>query len=151
MKKNLLIHAFAILSALLIGGSAALAEEAKLVITTVTGWVATFPLADDPIITFQDNVLEVKGNNLALTVDADQVGSFDFIPSGAGVGEINVGDSQLSGLKPGTPVEVYTFDGKLAGTFKADDTQTVKLNLSDLAPGFYIIRTPETSFKIKKN
>ncbi len=152
MKKNLLIQALALLGAIWLGCSSAMADEAKLVITTITGWRATFPLADDPVITFQDNVLEVSGKNLVLTVDADQVWTFDFIPSsGAGVDEINVGDSQLSGLKPGTPVEVYTFDGKLAGAFKADDSQTVNVKLSELAPGFYIIRTPETSFKIKKN
>ncbi len=151
MKKNLLKRFFAAVGILLLGVAAVWANEARLIITTKGGTVAEFLIADSPVITYQDNLLEVKGGNMEISVEADEVGSFDFIPSESGVDEIYVGDSQLSGLKPGTPVEVYTFDGKLTSRFKADDSQTVKLNLSDLEPGFYIIRTPETSFKIKKN
>lgn len=136
---------------LLIGVSAVRAEEARLIITTKGGTVAEFLIADSPVITYQDNLLQVKGGDMEISVEADEVGSFDFVPSESGVDEIYVGGSQLSGLKPGTPVEVYTFDGKLAGTFKADDSQSVKINISELAPGYYIVRTPETSFKIKKN
>lgn len=151
MKKNLLKRSIAAVAMLLIGVSAVRAEEARLIITTKGGTVAEFLIADSPVITYQDNLLQVKGGDMEISVEADEVGSFDFVPSESGVDEIYVGGSQLSGLKPGTPVEVYTFDGKLAGTFKADDSQSVKINISELAPGYYIVRTPETSFKIKKN
>ncbi len=151
MKKRLLKRCLAAAGMLLLGVGAVWAEEARLIITTQGGTVAEFLIADSPVITYQDNLLQVKGGDMEISVEADEVGSFDFVPSESGVDEINVGDSQLSGLKPGAPVEVYTFDGKLVEAFKADDSQTVSLKLRGLAAGIYIVRTPETSFKIKKN
>ncbi|MDE7420185.1 MAG: T9SS type A sorting domain-containing protein [Muribaculaceae bacterium] len=151
MKKILLIRALAVVAMLLLGVSAVRAAEARMIITTKSGVVAEFPIAETPVITYQNNLLEVKGGDREISVQADEVSSFDFVPSEtSGVDEINVEGSKLSGLQPGTPVDVYTIEGQHVASFKADDNQTVKLEISDLAPGYYIVRTPNNSFKIKK-
>ena len=136
---------------LLAGLSAVRAEEARLVITTKSGTVAEFLIADYPVITYRDNLLKVEGGGSEISVEADAVGSFDFIPSeNSGVGVINADGSTFSGLKPGDPVLVYTADGKLAASLKADDSSSVSVDLNGLPSGIYIIRTPDASFKIKK-
>ncbi len=127
------------------------ADEARLVITTKSGTTAEFLIADSPVITFQDNLLNVTGGGSEISVEADAVGSFDFVPSeGAGVDEVMADGSRFSGLRPGTRVQVFSSDGRLTATFIADDSESVSVNLKSLAPGIYIISTPDASFKIKK-
>lgn len=134
-----------------LGISAVRAEEARLIITTKSGTVAEFLIADSPVITYQNNLLNVTGGGSEISVEADAVGSFDFVPSGgSGVETITVNGSKFSGLRPGSKVYVYTLDGHLAATFTADDSQSASVDLSPLTPGYYIVRTPDASFKIKK-
>lgn len=136
---------------MLLGYSAVRAEQARLIITTNSGMTAQFLVADLPVITYQDNLLVVKDGNDEVSVEAADVSGFEFIPGFvSGVDQIAVDGSIISGLLPGTPVEVYTFDGQLVASFKSTDSSSVSLNLNSLNPGFYIIRTPSTSFKIKK-
>lgn len=151
MKILLRNRALAVIAMLLLAISAVRAEQARLVISTKSGETAVFPIADTPTITFQDNLLQVVGGGQEISVEADDVAGFDFFPSeGSGVDSITVDGSQLSGLQPGTPVDVYTFDGQHVASFKADNSGSVLVNMGDLAPGYYIIRTPNTSFKIKQ-
>lgn len=151
MKKFLLSRILLVGALLLLGYSAVRAEQARMVITTNSGMVAEFLIVDSPEITFQDNLLVVKAGSNEISTEAANVKSFEFFPGeGAGVDQITVDGGTLSGLLPGTPVEVYTFDGQHVASFKADDSQSVDLNLGTLTPGFYIVRTPSASFKIKK-
>lgn len=138
---------------LLVAGTGwASAEPARLVIITKSGTVVEFLLADSPVITFQNNLLEVKGGGKEITVEADALGTFDFVPSeNSGIDEIAADRSSFSGLRPGTAVEVYTPDGRCVATFKADGNGSASVGLGNLAPGYYIVRTPSASFKIKKN
>lgn len=127
------------------------ADEARLIITTKSGTTAEFLIADSPVITYQDNLLTVTGGGSEISVEADAVGSFDFVSSeGSGVETVTVDGSRFSGLRPGSAVHVYTADGRLAATFIADDSESASVDLSGLAPGVYIVRTPDASFKIKK-
>lgn len=136
---------------LLSGISAVRAEKSRLVITTKSGTVAEFLIAESPVITYHDNLLNVVGGGSEISVEADQVQTFLFYPSdGSGIDTIESDGSKVSGLQPGTPVYIYTFDGKLAATFKADEFGSANLDTGNLAPGYYIVRTQDTSFKIKK-
>ena len=150
MKKNLLFRILLVGVMLLLGYSAVRAEQACMIITTNSGITAQFLIADFPVITYQDNLLVVKGGNDEISVEAADVYSFEFTTGGSSVDQVTVDGSVLSGLQPGTPVEVYTFDGQHVASFKADDSSSVNLDLQSLAPGFYIISTPSSSFKIKK-
>ncbi|MDE6696620.1 MAG: hypothetical protein K2K25_07050 [Muribaculaceae bacterium] len=151
MKKFLLSRIFLAVGMLLLGYSAVWANQTQLVITTNSGTEAKFYVADSPVITYQENLLVVKDANQSISVEAADVLSFDFVSVGSGVDAIGIDGPSLSGLKPGTPVDVYTFDGQKVASFKADDSNSVSVQMNDLAPGLYIICTPDTSFKIKKN
>ena len=151
MKKFLLSRILLVGAMLLLGYSAVRANNARLVITTKSGMEATFLVADEPVITFQDNLLVVRAGNDEVSAEAADVASFEFFPGDtSGVGQITIGDTTLSGLQPGTPVEVYTFDGQHVASFKVDDSKSVSVGLGDLSSGIYILRTPSSSFKIKK-
>ena len=136
---------------MLLGYSAVRAENARMVITTNSGVTAEFLVADSPEITFQDNLLVVKAGSNEISTEAADVKSFEFFPGDvSGVDLITVDGGTLSGLLPGTQVEVFTFDGQHVASFKADESQSVNIDLGSLAPGFYIVSTPSASFKIKK-
>lgn len=123
-----------------------------MVITTKSGTVAEFLIADTPEITYQNNLLKVVGGGSEISVEAQDVSSFDFIGSDSSdVDGISVDGPNLSGLLPGTLVEVYTFEGQKVASFNADESGSVFVGMGDLAPGFYIVRTPGATFKIKKN
>lgn len=150
MKINLMKRAFIVGAILLLGFSAVRAEEACLIITTKAGTTAQFLIADTPVITYQDNLLKVEGGGNEVSVEAEQVVSVDFVSGVSGIDGVTVNGSLLSGLLPGTPVEVYTLDGRHVASYKADESNTVRVDLEKLSPGFYILRTPSASFKIKK-
>lgn len=151
MKKFLLSRILLVGAMMLLGYSAVRADQARMVITTKSGMEAIFFIADTPLITYQDNLLVVKAGNDELSAEAADVASFEFFQGDtSGVDHIAIDGGTLSGLLPGTPVEVYTFDGQHVASFKADDSQSVNVDLGSLAPGFYIISTPSASFKIKK-
>lgn len=151
MKKFLLSRILLVGALMLLGYSAVRAEQACMVITTNSGITAKFLVADEPVITYQDNLLVIKAGSDELSTEAADVKSFEFFPGDtSGVDSVAIDGSTLSGLLPGTPVEVYTFDGQHVASFKADDSKSVSIDLGSLAPGFYILRTPSASFKIKK-
>lgn len=151
MKKNLLSRILLVGAMLLLGYSAVWADNARLVITTNSGTTAQFLIADFPVITYQDNLLVVKAGNEEISTEAADVKSFEFFSGDvSGVDQVAIDGTTLSGLLPGTPVEVYTFDGQHVASFKVDDSQSVTVDLDNLAPGLYIISTPSASFKIKK-
>lgn len=151
MKISNLKRVFAACVLIASGLMAVHAEEARLVITTKSGTTAEFLIADSPVITYQDNILNVTGGGSEISVEADAVGSFDFVPSeGAGIDTVLAEGSRFSGLRPGSRVQVFSSDGRLVSAFIADDSETVSVNINALAPGIYIISTPDVSFKIKK-
>ncbi len=151
MMKHLLSRILLAVAMLLLGHSAVWADQARLVITTNSGTVAEFFVADSPVITYQDNLLVVKDASQTISVEAADVASFDFLSGGSGVDAIDVNGPTLSGLQPGTPVDVYNFDGQKVASFITDDSNSVSVGMRDLAPGLYIISTPSASFKIQKH
>lgn len=152
MKLHLLQRAVAAAVLMVMSVSAAWADSARIIITSKSGTVAEFLLAESPVITYHDNLLEVKGGGKEISLEAEEVGSFDFVPAGeSGVEEITVDASRFSGLRAGSLVEVYNFDGRRVATFPVDDSGAVSVEMGNLAPGLYIVRTSGATFKIKKN
>ena len=45
---------------------------------------------------------------------------------------------------------VFSINGQLIKTFTAAEDGKVNVNLTDLVPGVYIIKTPTKSFKVMK-
>lgn len=130
------------------------AGEARIVISTKGGVVAEFYLADDPVITYQDNLLVVKSSKSEVSVAAEDVAAFDFEPSSGDTGIDDVfsgngaGGSRLSGLQPGSKVQVYNVEGRLVKTITVSADGKAELDMDALPGGVYIVKTQKTSFKI---
>ena len=59
-------------------------------------------------------------------------------------------DIVISGVAAGTPVEVYDIAGRLHMTSSISSTEGATVNISSLAPGFYILRAGKSVVKFKK-
>jgi uncharacterized protein YjdB len=61
---------------------------------------------------------------------------------------ISNGEIHISMITPKSPVNVYTIDGKLLRSAKANHDGSLTINVDSLVPGLYIIQTNNKSFKI---
>ena len=139
------------------GAAAADNTEPKIIITTASGERIEFLLANNPVITFQDNVLHVEDEQgVNIEVEAEEVGGFNFVPSvvtniesatEVSADEPQLVGSRIKGLQPGARVEVFTLDGRKADTLTAGDNGTVVVDFGQLKAGVYVIKTPHGSFK----
>ena len=124
------------------------ADDTKFIITTNDGTVAEFYLDDDPVITYQDNLLVAISSKQEISVSAEDVLSFVF-NSGNGTSIANLqGSSRFNGLVPGSTVQVFAVDGKLVTTTTVSEDGKVDINLNSLPEGIFVIKTANLSFKI---
>ena len=132
-------------------------SEPKVVVRTNSGGVYEFIIADNPTITFQDNLL-VIGNEkgLSLSVNAEEVAGFDFVPSDDSSLSVDVINhsgrfrSLFSSLEEGSTVDVLTLDGKILERVAIGADGKAEMDFTRLPNGVCIIRTGKGSFKIKK-
>ena len=61
---------------------------------------------------------------------------------------IEAGNAHFENLKPGTVVNIFTVDGRRAGSATATATGIVDISLKGMSPGVYILTTPSASYKI---
>lgn len=127
--------------------------DVTLVISTNSGTKAEFYLKDDPVITYQDNLLVVKSEMSAISeiaLNADDVLECTFRNSDAtDIKGLQDGKgSNLSNLEPGTKVQVFSVGGQLMNSTTVSADGSANLNLNTLPQGVYIIKTPKTTFKI---
>lgn len=131
------------------------AEQAKIAIN-VSGTTYEFYLADSPVITFQDNVLEVKSEKgKTISVDAKDVGTFTFVPSAStGIDLVQLHPStafgsKMNGLTPGSRVVVATIDGKVVLSQVANEQGAAAVDFDSLPSGLLILKTEKGSIKIR--
>ena len=129
-------------------------EQAKITIN-VAGTLYEFYLADNPVITFQDNVLEVKSEKgKAVSVDAKEVGAFTFVPSQTtGIDLVRqhpsaTFGSKMKGLTPGSRVVVATLDGRVVLNQTANELGNAEVDFGVLPSGVLILKTEKGSIKI---
>jgi len=137
---------------------AAAQEETKtvvvqyLVVTENSGAETTFELAKQPTITFSDATTMVVKGESELTLVVTDVKNYKFTKEEKTVTSIKQIPTQevtFKGLKAGETVRVFTLDGRLVGTVKAESDGISNLDLSTLPAGkVYILRTPSTSYKV---
>lgn len=122
-----------------------------------------FSLGDAPVLSFKDDSLVVacNGNELIVPLQGTTYRFEDKETPVTGIKAItnatpssNEGfafsHGQVSGLKNGGKVSVYTADGVKVIETAADNDGNVDLQLGTLSKGLYIIKTPAKSFKILK-
>lgn len=129
-------------------------QQAKITIN-ISGTLYEFYLEDKPVITFQDNVLEIKSDkNTGVTVDAKDVGDFSFVPSTTGIENIETNPnvafgSKISGLTPGSKVIVATPDGKVILSQNVSDNGKAEVDFTQLPAGILVLKTEKGAIKIK--
>ena len=131
-------------------------NEPKIIVNTNQGATYEFFLADNPTMTYQDNLLVCQNEKgLSISVEAEAVKSFDFIPSdgqNTGINEITIRNdfsSKLSGLRAGSKVEIFSLDAQLIKSQKALEDGTLHVDFSQLPHGVFIVKTEKGSLKIQ--
>lgn len=131
------------------------ANEPKLVINTAAGATYEFFIADNPKMTFQDNVLVCQNDKgLKISVEATEVRTFNFTPSSeeTGIDQVSISSkfgSILSGLKAGSKVTVATLDGKVVKSLNVSETGSVELDFNQMPHGILVIKTEKGTLKIQ--
>ena len=160
MNKKSLTGLIAALAMLLLPTSMR-ASEQLLVLTQTNGKVTKFALTDNPVITYKGNdVIVTCGESVMQTSMADvmsvgfEKGETTGIEAPKAVSEpqttFSFGQAGFEGLQSGERVMVYSIDGKVISTIKADADGHAQVDISNLQTGVYILRTAKKSFKIKK-
>lgn len=134
-----------------------------LVISLSDGSESKFSLADNPLITFNNDTLVVSCAGDDIAVGIDGVKNYHFVveqvttaierptvqPNGDDIRPtIAFGEAKFNGLKAGTRIMVYSVEGKAITTVTATTDGQATVDLRSLPKGIYILRTPAKSFKI---
>ena len=164
MKKKTFIRAFALLTLLLLPAQTLFARVAEenvtcMVLTLTDGTVNRFALTDTPKVTYEGENLVVSTGDEQFTTAFSGISQITFEQVSTGISEM-VGESQkpvftpgqarFEGLKNHATVSIYTVDGKMLSSVRANEEGTVSIDLSTLPQGIYVLRTPNQSYKIKK-
>ena len=135
-----------------------------LVVLQTDGTKTEFALEDQPTLSFKDGDVVVASTNKQVTFSMQNVANYHFVTKNVTTGIQQVentpqsndeptfspADATVSGLKARTRLMVFSINGQLIKTFTAAEDGKVNVNLTDLVPGVYIIKTPTKSFKVMK-
>ena len=126
--------------------------EPKVVVETTTGSLYEFFIADNPRITYQDNLLVIQ--DLSVSVNAADVKTFKFYSSSdTAIDGVEIGGkfgSKMSGLKAGSSVSVFTADGKTIQKTTVGEDGNAEIDFSKMPKGVYVVKTEKGSIKIQK-
>ncbi len=164
MKKKALIRAFALLTLLLLPAQTLLARVAEenvtcMVLTLTDGTINRFALTDAPMVTYEGDNLVVSAGEEQFTTALSGISQLTFEQVPTGINEMSEespkpvftpGQARFEGLKTHATVNIYTIDGKMLNSMRANEEGIVSIDLSTLPQGVYILRTPNQSYKIKK-
>lgn len=135
--------------------SAAENSAAAGITINVSGTIYEFYLSDNPVITFQDNVLVVKSDKAAaISVDAKDVGAFTFTPSiPTGINQVQQNPSlafgsKMKGLSPGSRIMVATLDGKTVLSQVVGESGEATVDFQSLPSGILVLKTEKGTIKI---
>lgn len=135
-----------------------------LVVLQTDGTKTEFALEDQPTLSFKDGDVVVASINKQVTFSMQNVTNYHFVTKNVTTGiqkventpqstdepTLSQADASVSGLKAGTKLMIFSINGQLIKTLTATEEGQVNVNLTDLVPGVYIIKTPTKSFKVMK-
>lgn len=146
-----------LLMGLLLSFGECLADGVRyLVVNAKDGTQTTFALADEPRISFENGELIILSNSQSFSLNLDEVQNYAFAEQATAIAQVvEQGDVKLengfvifNGLTAGSNVSVYSQDGKLVKTCKANEKGTAVVDLSDLSKGILILHSNNTNIKI---
>lgn len=135
------------------------AQVKYLVVTQQGDRQTTFALADQPTVTTTGGELKVEDAEQSISVALAEVVHFVFaveppvpttIDSTTGNAAISMrqGEVILTGLQPGSIIDVYTIDGRLCSQMRADANGSALIDMTTQGRGVFILQTQEQSLKI---
>ena len=159
VKTRRLLTALLMLFAMMEGH--AQSDTQHLVVWQKGGQKVYFDLAEEPRTTFENGLLVITTNTVQTTYQLSNIIRYTYeghIPhiGPTGINSRDVvfrqGNDQMAfdGLPDGTTIELYSVDGKMLSTQRADSGQTTVVSLADQPAGTYIVKVNDTTFKFMK-
>lgn len=125
-------------------------NEPKVVVNTAAGASYEFYIADNPRITYQDNLMVIANDKgETVSVEAADVRSCTFFGSDTAIDAVRVDGrfgSVMSGLRAGSRVGVFALDGKAVLTTSAGSDGKAEIDFGQLPKGVYLIKTEKGAF-----
>ena len=126
-----------------------------------------YPLGEHPVVTYTNGELLLSTQHEQVAYTAADVRKFTFSTTGITCDEelptsvtspleqaqqfsLQQGDIHFSGCRAGSPISLYTLDGKLLQTVAADADGNARLATDNYPAGVYIIKTETITHKIIK-
>ena len=131
----------------------------SLILLLKDGTTQTFELATQPVITVAGTELKILANNADVSIPLTDVVRYTFQKRTTGIDEVDTnqevidykdGVLTLSGLEAGTPISLYTIDGRLLQAHTVADDGTYRQSLASLRQGVYVVKVNHKSYKIMK-
>ena len=131
----------------------------SLILLLKDGTTQTYELAEQPVITVVGTGLKIVANHADVSILLSDVVRYTFQKRTTGIDEVDTnqevidykdGVLTLSGLEAGTPISLYTIDGRLLQAHTVADDGTYRQSLASLRQGVYVVKVNHKSYKIMK-
>ena len=131
----------------------------SLILLLKDGTTQTYELAEQPVITVVGTELKIVANHADVSIPLSDVVRYTFQKRTTGIDEVDTnqevidykdGVLTLSGLEAGTPISLYTIDGRLLQAHTVADDGTFRQSLASLRQGVYVVKVNHKSYKIMK-
>lgn len=131
----------------------------SLILLLKDGTTQTYELAEQPVITVVGAELKIVANHADVSIPLSDVVRYTFQKRTTGIDEVDTnqevidykdGVLTLSGLEAGTPISLYTIDGRLLQAHTVADDGTYRQSLASLRQGVYVVKVNHKSYKIMK-
>ena len=131
----------------------------SLILLLKDGTTQTYELAEQPVITVVGAELKIVANHADVSIPLSDVMRYTFQKRTTGIDEVDTnqevidykdGVLTLSGLEAGTPISLYTIDGRLLQAHTVADDGTYRQSFASLRQGVYVVKVNHKSYKIMK-
>ena len=154
--KEKVIFKSALMALLLLMATVIRASDVQYLTIMVQGKPVSFALSDKPVITYQNNQLVVTTAEETVEISVAEISGTGFSETStairnlmsSGKPQVECGRVCFSDQTPGTPVQVFTADGRSVAEAKADANGTAQVSLSELPKGTYLLKAGKQTIKI---
>ena len=145
---------FRLIISLLFLASLSYADDAKIVIKQKSGNETIFELSTNPVITFQGEDLVITNDFTSISFPIEDIDSYTAdngtttaIASTKKEPMFENGRILFNGITKGTPISVYSLDGRLISK-QLTSADKAEVFLSSLPKGTYIISVENNKIKV---
>lgn len=159
MRKILFRTSFALLF-MLVGNGISCAQTQRLVVWQKNGEKVYYDLEERPKTTFGEGCIVITTTSMSITYPLEQVLRYTYELQSTGVEStenakpIRVSqqgnDLVIENLRQGTPVQIFSTDGKLLATQTVADERPLTISLATYPSGVYIVKANDVTYKMMK-